>query len=63
MVAPVICILCFVVNFPVKRLVAYQFCYGYQRIIPRIQEGIGSWSAILNFVAYMGVTVTAYIVS
>lgn len=61
-VAPVICILCFVVSFPMKRLVAYQFCYGYQRIIPRIQEGIGSWSAILNFVAYMGVTVTAYIV-
>lgn len=60
-VALVICILCFVVNFPMKRLVAYQFCYGYQRIIPRIQEGVGSWSAILNFVAYMGVTVTAYI--
>ncbi|CAE7451038.1 unnamed protein product [Symbiodinium sp. CCMP2456] len=44
-----------------RRLAGYKFCYVQQRVIPRSQEGIGSWIGILNFVAYMGVTVTCYI--
>mmetsp|Transcript_24607 Transcript_24607/g.55391 ORF Transcript_24607/g.55391 Transcript_24607/m.55391 type:complete len:755 (-) Transcript_24607:121-2385(-) len=59
---PAICALCFLANFPLKRLSAYKFCFAYRRVIPRAQEGIGSWSPILNFLAYAGVMVTTYIV-
>lgn len=58
---PPMCILCFLASFPLKRLAGYKFCYVQQRVIPRSQEGIGSWIGILNFVAYMGVTITCYI--
>jgi len=57
---PVICSLCFLAAFPLKRLCAYKFCFAFRRVIPRVQEGIGSWSPILNFLAYAGVTVTTY---
>jgi len=59
---PVICILCFLSNFVIKKLMAYKICYAHQRVIPRVEEGIGSWSHILTFIAYIGVTVTCYIV-
>ncbi|CAE6931165.1 Ano10 [Symbiodinium natans] len=60
--SPYICILCFLAAFPLKRLIGYKHCYIHQRVIPRVQEGIGAWSSILNVVAYIGVTVTCYIV-
>ncbi|CAE7364594.1 ANO5 [Symbiodinium pilosum] len=59
---PVICILCFLSNFVVKRLLAYKLCYAHRRVLPRVEEGIGSWNSILIFIAYMGVTCTCYIV-
>ncbi|CAE7334670.1 unnamed protein product [Symbiodinium natans] len=59
---PVICILCWLNNFIVKRLLAYKISYAHRRVIPRVEEGIGSWSNILSFIAYSGVTCTCYIV-
>ena len=59
---PSICILCFLGAFPAKRLTAYKLCFAKQRVIPRVQHGIGSWSYILYFLAYVGATSTCYIV-
>eukprot|EP00434_Breviolum_minutum_P038410 symbB.v1.2.034070.t1/scaffold4254.1/size42344/4 len=55
-------ILCFISNFPIKRLLAYKVSYARQRPVPKVEEGIGAWRSILTFVAYMGVTCTCYIV-
>ena len=54
-------ILCFISNFPIKRLLAYKVSYARQRPVPKVEEGIGAWRSILTFVAYMGVTCTCYI--
>jgi len=59
---PGICILCFLGAFPTKRLTAYKLCYARQRVIPRLQHGVGSWFSILRFLAYVGATSTCYIV-
>ncbi|CAE7637973.1 ANO5 [Symbiodinium sp. CCMP2592] len=59
---PSICILCFLGAFPAKRLTAYKLCFAKQRVIPRVQHGVGSWSSILHFLAYVGATSTCYIV-
>lgn len=56
-------ILCFFVTFPIKRLLAYKISYAHQRVIPRVEEGIGAWRSIMNFIAYIGVTCTCYIVT
>lgn len=59
---PSMSILCFFVTFPIKRLLAYKISYAHQRVIPRVEEGIGAWRSIMNFIAYIGVTCTCYIV-
>ena len=61
-VAPSMCLLCLLSNLPMKRLLAYRFSYTQKRVIPIITVGIGSWALILNFLAYLGVTCTTYIV-
>lgn len=59
---PSMSIMCFFSNFPIKRLLAYKVSYARQRAVPRVEEGIGAWRAIMSFIAYMGVTCTCYIV-
>ncbi|CAJ1379765.1 unnamed protein product [Effrenium voratum] len=61
-VCPMMCVLCFLLNFPLKRLLAYRFSFAQQRTIPTMCTGVGSWASILSFLAYIGVTCTCYIV-
>eukprot|EP00913_Durusdinium_trenchii_P029707 g27842.t2 len=61
-VAPSMCVLCFLSNLPMKRLLAFRFSFSQKRVVPIITHGLGSWELILNFIAYIGVTLTCYIV-
>ena len=53
-------VICWVVQFPFKKLIAYKVSYAHQRVIPRLEEGIGAFRPIMAFIAYMGVTLTCY---
>ena len=61
-VAPSMCILCFVSNLPIMRLLAFRFSFAQKRVVPIITHGLGSWELILNALAYFGVSLTSYIV-
>eukprot|EP00930_Biecheleria_cincta_P086884 TRINITY_DN7613_c0_g1_i2.p1 TRINITY_DN7613_c0_g1~~TRINITY_DN7613_c0_g1_i2.p1 ORF type:complete len:730 (-),score=139.92 TRINITY_DN7613_c0_g1_i2:104-2293(-) len=58
---PFICALCFVFNFPMKRILAFKISYVYNCPVPRSADGIGAWAGILSALAYMGVTFNCYI--
>eukprot|EP00930_Biecheleria_cincta_P001051 TRINITY_DN102214_c0_g1_i1.p1 TRINITY_DN102214_c0_g1~~TRINITY_DN102214_c0_g1_i1.p1 ORF type:complete len:750 (+),score=88.43 TRINITY_DN102214_c0_g1_i1:105-2354(+) len=60
-VSPLICFLCFISNFPMKRLLAYKLSYASQRPFPRGADGIGSWEPIMDFLGFAGVIVNLYI--
>jgi len=58
---PSICLLCFLANFPIKKLTAFKFSYGLRRVVPQTQDGIGAWAGILRFLTFIGITLTCYV--
>jgi len=61
-ICPSVAFLCFISNFVIKKLTAFKYAYAYQRVTPNVQEGIGSWAHVIQFVTYIGITCTCFIV-
>lgn len=59
---PYVCFICFFVNFPFKRMLAYKLSYIYQRPSPFGAEGIGAGEEMITVLSWLGVVFNAYLV-
>eukprot|EP00930_Biecheleria_cincta_P049031 TRINITY_DN3427_c0_g1_i1.p1 TRINITY_DN3427_c0_g1~~TRINITY_DN3427_c0_g1_i1.p1 ORF type:complete len:742 (-),score=120.18 TRINITY_DN3427_c0_g1_i1:16-2241(-) len=58
---PFMCLLGFLTNLVMIRLVAYKVSYAYQRPMPKAMDGIGTWEGVMRILGYVGVLTNAYI--
>eukprot|EP00434_Breviolum_minutum_P013197 symbB.v1.2.011632.t1/scaffold740.1/size166498/12 len=59
---PYVCFICFCVNFPFKRMLAYKLSYIYQRPSPYGAEGVGAGEEMVTLLSWLGVIFNSYLV-
>lgn len=59
---PYVCFICFFVNFPFKRMLAYKLSYIHQRPSPFGAEGIGAGEDMVRVLSWLGVVFNTYLV-